>query len=466
MDNTDEPSIVKVDPKDWFKKPKRPPTLDPEWNEGKTVDNKPTQKWLSDLAKAETSSKTFDDLMSTLIDFSAFIMNRMQISDLTQDILIGPAYKLLKGTCRSYVKLEYNMEECYKALTNQLDWNNPEGDRYPFDLSKPLPLVQSRNHQIVLVDYFFNNDLVYLQGESTGRTYTTSLTKTKAAKYDLPGIKAMVPNLWSPIKVAYDKYALLGTSHWGPKRQIFYGYASKRVSKHDVYSTKRILAVINVKVNIWYGYGHLEEIEVRRSDQQLYKFMEGNFPRLHLNDIEDMLLLVVQNRLFNLKGKDIVHLAAILRMFTRRIIIQKRVEDLQLGVESYQKKLNISKPRTREEDLSRRAPYTTLSDPQGVIYEDKLNRKILMRFNELYKFSDGTLQSIRDTLHDMDTNLRMGYNKAMPKRRWSHLDKTWSHIMVKEIDRQLWETSLMRSLEKLIGGRHYEEDLRLLQWII
>ncbi|GJT41873.1 hypothetical protein Tco_0941738 [Tanacetum coccineum] len=219
--------------------------------------------------------------------------------------MVGLAYKLLKGTCRSYVELEYNMEECYKVLNDQLDWNNPEGDRYPFDLSKPIPMVQSRNHQIVSVDYFFNNDLAYLQGGSTSRTYMTSLTKTKATKYDLQGIEDMVPNLWSPVKVAYNRHALLGTSHWRSKRQTFYGYASNRVSKHDV------------------------------SDQQLYKFMEGDFLRLHLNDIEDMLILVVQNRLFNLKGEDIVHLVAALRMFTRRIVIQKQVEDLQLGVESY-----------------------------------------------------------------------------------------------------------------------------------
>ncbi|GKB36479.1 hypothetical protein Tco_0881421 [Tanacetum coccineum] len=70
----------------------------------------------------------------------------------------------------------------------------------------------------------------------------------------------MVPTLWSPIKVAYDKHATL---------------------------------VTNVNVNEWYGYGHLEEIEVRRAYQKLYKFMEGDFPRLHLNEIEDMLLLVV-----------------------------------------------------------------------------------------------------------------------------------------------------------------------------
>ncbi|GKA87341.1 hypothetical protein Tco_0809052 [Tanacetum coccineum] len=91
-----------------------------------------------------------------------------------------------------------------------------------------------------------------------------------------------------------------------------------------------------------------------------------------------MLVLVVQNMLFNLKGEDIVHWAQALRMFTTHIEIQKIVEDLQLGVKSYQKKLNISKPRTRDEDLSRIAPYTTLSNHQGVIYEDKLNRKRLI----------------------------------------------------------------------------------------
>ncbi|GKF91748.1 hypothetical protein Tco_0275449 [Tanacetum coccineum] len=113
---------------------------------------------------------------------------------------------------------------------------------------------------------------------------------------------------------------------------------------HDVYSTKRILSVTNVTVDEWYGYGYLKEIVVRRADQKLYKFIEGDLPRIHLNDIEDMLLLVAQNKLSNLNGNVIVHLAMGLRMYARRIVIQSRVEDLQLWVESYQKKLNISKP--------------------------------------------------------------------------------------------------------------------------
>ncbi|GJR11383.1 hypothetical protein Tco_0794035, partial [Tanacetum coccineum] len=96
----------------------------------------------------------------------------------------------------------------------------------------------------------------------------------------------------------------------------------------------------------WYDYGYLEEIEVQRKDQHLYKFKEGDFPRLNLRDIEDMLLLLVQKKLSNLERDVIFDLGVALRMFTRRIVILKRVEDLQLGVESYQKKLNITKPET------------------------------------------------------------------------------------------------------------------------
>nr|GEU38121.1 putative reverse transcriptase domain-containing protein [Tanacetum cinerariifolium] len=66
----------------------------------------------------------------------------------------------------------------------KLNWDNPKGGDYPFDLTKPLPLVMNGNRQIILIDYFFNNDLKYLQGGILTMTYTTSITKTKAAQYD------------------------------------------------------------------------------------------------------------------------------------------------------------------------------------------------------------------------------------------------------------------------------------------
>ncbi|GJV70404.1 hypothetical protein Tco_1490399, partial [Tanacetum coccineum] len=96
------------------------------------------------------SLKSFDELMSTPIDFSAYIMNGQKIINLTQETLLRPAFRLLKGIRSNYAELEYDFEECYKALSEKLDWDNPEGVDYPFDLTKPLPLVMSGNHQKVL----------------------------------------------------------------------------------------------------------------------------------------------------------------------------------------------------------------------------------------------------------------------------------------------------------------------------
>ncbi|GKE30819.1 hypothetical protein Tco_1446203, partial [Tanacetum coccineum] len=181
MANDDE-ELMRVVPskRDWFTKPKQPqePT-DPDWN-------------------------SIDELMSTPINFSSYNMNGLKTTNLTQETLLGPAFRLLKGTRTNYAKLEYDFEECYKALSEKLDWENPYGGDYTFDLTKPLPLAMSGNHQKVPVDYFFNNDLKYLQRGVLTMTCTTSITKTKAAQYDLPGIEDMVPNIWSPVKVAYD----------------------------------------------------------------------------------------------------------------------------------------------------------------------------------------------------------------------------------------------------------------------
>nr|GEZ20311.1 hypothetical protein [Tanacetum cinerariifolium] len=109
------------------------------------------------------------------------------------------------------------------------------------------------------------------------RRYSTSVTKTKAATYDLKWIEDL-----SPVQVKYDQHAYLGTSHWGPKRQSFYGYASNMTSSKDVYSRRRIITVTRLKIIKKYDYGHVEEIEVRRDDQKLYTFREGDFKRLRL----------------------------------------------------------------------------------------------------------------------------------------------------------------------------------------
>nr|GEZ51961.1 hypothetical protein [Tanacetum cinerariifolium] len=72
----------------------------------------------------------------------------------------------------------------------------------------------------------------------------------------------------------------------------------------------------------------------------------GDLKRLRIQDIEDMLLLLVHGKLSNLTVEERFTFNVSLRMFTRSIVIQRHVEDLQRGVESYQKRLNLTKPDT------------------------------------------------------------------------------------------------------------------------
>ncbi|GJR13604.1 hypothetical protein Tco_0796256 [Tanacetum coccineum] len=271
-------------------------------------------------------------------DFSVFVLNRLNIKDLTQEILVGPAFELLKGTCKSLTELEYHLEECSKATTERIDWHNPEGKLYPFDLSKPLLLIPDhRGRQVIPQDFFINNDLEYLKGGDLSRRYSTSVMKTKAATYEIKWIEYLVHNLWIPIKVIYDKHA-----YW-----------------------------------------------------------------------EDMLLILVQQKLTNLIIDERYDLNVALRMFTRRIVIQRRVEDLQLGVETYQKKLNLTKPGAFRSNLRNRTAYIAYSDPKGVIYKDQNNKNRLMCADELHKFS-GTLNDVWTTLYDIAKGIRMEY---LPKRK-------------------------------------------------
>ncbi|GJY96733.1 hypothetical protein Tco_0513643 [Tanacetum coccineum] len=182
--NDEQPNDEAASKVDQFKKPEQPLTPDPDWNKRQHVDFRPPQTWITNIARAENPPTSLDELMDTPIDFFMFVMNRINIINLTQELLVGPAFNLLKGTCKSRTELEYHFEEYFKATTKRLNWHN--------------------------------------------------------------------------------------------------------------------LKVTSLKIKKRYDYDHLDEIEVRREDQQLYKFKEGDFPRLRLQDIEDMLLLLVQQKLTNL----------------------------------------------------------------------------------------------------------------------------------------------------------------------
>ncbi|GKC29528.1 hypothetical protein Tco_1036822 [Tanacetum coccineum] len=98
---------------------------------------------ISTLARNKDPRESFNELMNTPLDFLAFVLNPLKVDTLTPELLAGPTFELMKGSCKSLVELEYFLEEVCKATTDQLDWNNPEGQQYPHDLRKPLPLIHN-----------------------------------------------------------------------------------------------------------------------------------------------------------------------------------------------------------------------------------------------------------------------------------------------------------------------------------
>nr|GFB85643.1 hypothetical protein [Tanacetum cinerariifolium] len=161
----DQPIAEASQHHEWFQKQMKPPTPDRAWNKTLPANHKSIQPWISDMAKQADSRASFNELMDTPVDFSAFMMNRLNVDTLTPELLAGPTYDLMKGSCKSLVELEFFLEEVYKATTNQLDWNNPEGQQYPYNLLKPLPVIpNSRGRRVIPFDHFINNDLEYLRG--------------------------------------------------------------------------------------------------------------------------------------------------------------------------------------------------------------------------------------------------------------------------------------------------------------
>ncbi|GJX67703.1 hypothetical protein Tco_0303430 [Tanacetum coccineum] len=150
-------------------------------------------------------------------------------------------------------------------------------------------------------------------------------------------------------------------------------------------------------------------------------------------------------------------------MWIRNLVIRNRVGDLQLGIESYQIKLNLEHPNWDATDYSFKEDYTIVPKPRGVIYRDRNDQRKLMRLNEIHKFSDGTLTRVMEKLDHMVKDFHLfEYNKGMETRKWSEDDKRRSKDFITAIEKRLQIRRIFRSLESFVGGRIRDIDYRLI----
>ncbi|GJT10607.1 hypothetical protein Tco_0857649 [Tanacetum coccineum] len=134
----------------------------------------------------------------------------------------------------------------------------------------------------------------------------------------------MISERWSKEVRRYHFEALNGIHHWEEDIIDFFKARMSAVTEENIYSDLRIKSVIRVVAKKKWGYGFLTSIVVRRSDDKEYEFSYADLPRLNVNDVEDMYLLQVQDKLHHLPLEFVKDFNNALLMFIRRIMIKNR----------------------------------------------------------------------------------------------------------------------------------------------
>ncbi|GJT92513.1 hypothetical protein Tco_1081358 [Tanacetum coccineum] len=195
-----------------------------------------------------------------------------------------------------------------------------------------------------------------------------------------------------------------------------------------------------------------------------FKHLGNQLQNLHSNDFEDLYLLHLQGKLNHLSGADKVAVFTVVNLWIRNMVIKQRVEDLQLGIESYQTKLNLTQPSLDATDFLFKEDYTIVHKPRVVIYKDRNNQKKMMRETEVHKFSDGTLMRILEKLdHMVKDYVLFKFNPSMKHKIWSEDDKRRSKEFIKVIERRLKIRRIFRNLKSFVSRRVRDIDYRLIQ---
>ncbi|GJV91086.1 retrovirus-related pol polyprotein from transposon TNT 1-94 [Tanacetum coccineum] len=146
---------------------------------------------------------------------------------------------------------------------------------------------------------------------------------------------------------------------------------------------------------------------------------------------------------------------------TLNLVIRQRVEDFQPGIESYQTQLNLTKPRWDAKGFEYKHDFTVIYSLRAVTFRDKYGVQMIMRFNEIHKFSDGTLQHIDEALDYRVKEFRVNrMNPGLDTRFWTQKDVDRSKDFMFAIQKRLKTRRIFRNLESFVGGRIREGTTR------
>ncbi|GJZ28613.1 hypothetical protein Tco_0573260, partial [Tanacetum coccineum] len=270
-----------------------------------------------------------------------------------------------------------------------------------------------------------NQDLLYLKkGNSGPEKIVLSLHKFSAIIFNDVDIEEWNSRWVNKCVKKFNPYARYGVEHWkNPHAKIFYIKRQKEPGKlkEVVYSNSKIIQVIKTYWELGFEHKFITEIVARRANECIVSITESDYKNLNKNDIEDIYLLIMNDK----------------------------VPDYA-EIESYQQKVNLTAPTISFSGIEKHKMFSIIYEPvHGIIYKNSKKEKRVMRHSEIHKFCDATLNRVLEGLKSYNNDVKYGYIQ----RDLTEDEVEYLKLFEEEIEVRLKYRNQMRRWEMYVNGR-------------
>nr|GEX98229.1 hypothetical protein [Tanacetum cinerariifolium] len=308
------------------------------------------------------------------------------------------ANEMLRQRCTSGDEHQYHIDQMKNFLKSDIVWESRKEILVSPHPRKTTPLVQSWPEKIVLPLHKFPA-IIFNDDDTEERTF-----------------------------------------RWMNKKQKEPGKP-----KEVIYSNSKIIQVFKMYWELGHEHKFITEIVTRRANECIVSITKLDFKNLNKNDIEDMYLLIMNGKVPDYAK---IRLLWSLAVFIRSSVIWERVHDFQLGIESYQHKVNLTALTISFLGIKKHEMFSiTYEAVHGIIYKNSKKEKKVMRHSEIHKFCDATLNRVLEGLKSYNNDVKYRYiKKDLTKYEVEYLKLFEKEIEVSQADEKMgdvceWKTT-------------------------
>ncbi|GJZ55431.1 hypothetical protein Tco_0610624, partial [Tanacetum coccineum] len=354
--------------------------------------------------------------------------------------------------CTSGDEHQYHIDQMKNFLQSDIVWESRKEILVSPHPRKITSLIQScqRDPKAPALS-LINQDLLYLKkGNSGPEKIVLSLHKFPTIIFNDDDIEERTSRWVNKCIKKFNPYARYGVENWkNPHAKIFYIRRQKEPGrpKEEIYSNSKIVQVIKTFWKLGHEHKFITKIVARRANGCIVSITEPDYKNLNKNDIEDMYMLIMNNKVPDYANTGLLWS---LLVFIRSSVIWERVHNFQIGIESYQQKINLTAPTITFLGIEEYDVFSIVYElVHGIIYTNSKKEKRVMRPSEIHKFCDATLRRTLEGLKSYYNDVKYGY----VQKELTNDEVEFLKLFEEEIEVRLNHRDQMRRWQMYVNGR-------------